>query len=314
MVWRPKKKKRTKIAPPKAVSDLADMLDVEGFEQPKKDTSQKLREELQIRNFEGVPMSNLPAVLPKTKLIFRPADAFLFDMISFLTFLLVVGSIRLDSPRLDLLALVSVTLWIIRTIFRYSNKLARYDLLVKTFLTSKISHRNAGAVKYIGAEAASQKALRASLLHAWLSKAWKRRQFEAGGKLTKSLIEQKAQNEINGMINSDTQVRLKIDRAMYDIEELDLVQFDKESGNVAQVLDSKAASISLASSWRSLFESLDPGNDDGDDDDSSGPMVTTTEAESRYSSVELENEDEAGLPLGIFEERRKQYAARLAGA
>ena len=133
------------------------MFDIEMLEQPPERSNEAPLGNLEIRNFESVPMSNLFAVMPKTKLIFRPADAFLFDMISFVTLALVISSIRLDSPRLDVLALVSVTLWTFRTVIRYSNKLARYDLLVKKFLTSKISHRNAGALKYLAGEAGSQR-------------------------------------------------------------------------------------------------------------------------------------------------------------
>ena len=56
----------------------------------------------------------------------------------------------------------------LRTFFRYSNILARYDLLVKKFLTSKIAHRQKGAMQYIVGEASTQRALRATLLLSWM--------------------------------------------------------------------------------------------------------------------------------------------------
>ena len=51
------------------------MFDIEGFEPLALKKPEPPIGKLEIRNFEGVPMSNLPAVLPKTKVMFRPADA-----------------------------------------------------------------------------------------------------------------------------------------------------------------------------------------------------------------------------------------------
>lgn len=73
-------------------------------------------------------MANIFAVMPKTRLVFRPADALRIDFISGASFLAVLAQLRFDNPRLDLLALISVSFWILRTFFRYSNILARYDL------------------------------------------------------------------------------------------------------------------------------------------------------------------------------------------
>eukprot|EP00804_Cyclotella_cryptica_P026793 CCRYP_007981-RA/>CCRYP_007981-RA protein AED:0.00 eAED:0.00 QI:697/-1/1/1/-1/1/1/108/812 len=123
---------------------------------------------IEIRAFCDVPMANILAVLPKTKLVFRPADAFVFDVVSLVSFLALGASLKFDNPRLDLLALVSLSLFAIRTFFRYSNKYARYDLLVNKFLTKKLSHRGHGALNYIVSQANSQKALRLGLMRDWL--------------------------------------------------------------------------------------------------------------------------------------------------
>ena len=123
---------------------------------------------LEIRAFTDVPMANIPAVLPKTKLIFRPADAFVFDVVSIASFLSLGASLKFDNPRLDLLAVISLSVFAIRTFFRYSNKYARYDLLVNKFLTKKLTHRGTGALNYIVSQANSQKALRSGLVRDWL--------------------------------------------------------------------------------------------------------------------------------------------------
>jgi hypothetical protein len=99
-----------KYYPPKVVSEFADMFDIEGFEAaPAGEGEEHPLGQLEIRNFAGVPMANLPDVMPKTKLVFRPADAFLFDLISFVTFLLVVSSVRARSTCFDFRRIVDVS-------------------------------------------------------------------------------------------------------------------------------------------------------------------------------------------------------------
>ena len=93
-----------------------------------KDAEDEMEEQLEIRAFNDVPMANILAVLPKNKLIFRPADAFVFDFVSLATFLATAGSLKFDSPKLDLLALVSITLFAVRTVSSYKNLvLSGYD-------------------------------------------------------------------------------------------------------------------------------------------------------------------------------------------
>ena len=203
VIWRPSKKNVTRKqppTPPKWMYEVAAIFEIED-KLPKiknatpMDDDDKAMPPLEIKVFNNVPMANILAVLPKNKLIFRPADAFVFDLVSLTTFLVTAGSIKFDSPKLDLLALVSVTLFAVRTVstdairlfmfvlilfhlhlfydthlkfFRYSNKYARYDLLVNKFLTSKLSHRGPGALNYLVQEANSQKALRAMCIRDWL--------------------------------------------------------------------------------------------------------------------------------------------------
>ena len=189
VIWRPLRKKKKKRpswiksiksqleSPPKWIYDAAEIFEMEDrLPKPNIDKESSIKNEindgpmpLEIKAFYDVPMANIPAVLPKTKLVLRPADAFVFDLISVASFLAFFGSLKFDSPKLDLLALVLLVSLVIRTFFRYSNKYARYDLLVNKFLTSKISHRGPGAVKYIVNEANSQRALRAMLIRDWIS-------------------------------------------------------------------------------------------------------------------------------------------------
>ena len=262
MVWRPKVTEKPELRPPRWISDLADMFDVEGFEQPPASLKVKKKAKIEIRIFECVPMANLLAVLPKTRLVFRPADAFLFDLVSLVTLFLVLGSIRLDSPRLDLLALVSVSLWIMRTVFRYSNKLARYDLLVKSFLTSKISHRNSGALKYIVAEAGSQRAVRTALVYLWISNFVDaiESSFQSRGErsITRTELRDKAQDDINNLLNMERQVQVHVKRAFDDLEELRVVTFDnKTRETLLEVLDPASTLDAIKQKWVDFYDNID---------------------------------------------------------
>ncbi len=301
--------------PPKWLSELADMFDVEGFEKPPPQQKIKRKAKIEIRNFEGIPMANLPAVLPKTKLVFRPADAFLFDMISFVTFLLVLGSIRLDSPRLDFLALISVALWIVRTVFRYSNKLARYDLLVKSFLTSKISHRNAGALKYIASEAGSQRAVRTALVYSWISNlvgAIKSPFRRLGDKsFTRESLLERAQDDINNLLETEKQVQIHVERALDDLEDLRLVTFDgPENQTLMGVLNPVTSVEAVRQKWMKFFDNCHeeswPG---GNSTMSSSPSPRDIEETERWDPVET---DFRTSFLNDVEQRRKQLTASLA--
>jgi hypothetical protein len=254
-----------KIYPPKIVTDLADILDIDGFEQPPKGKNRPSTGSLEIRNFQEVPMSNIQAVLPKTKLVLRPADALLFDSISLVTFALVAGSIRLDSPRLDLLAVISVSLWIFRTAIRYSNKLARYDLLVKNFLTSKLSHRNDGALKYLISESGLQRAIRASLVHSWISDicmpsertessaAIDTSSSENRTLINLSKIQKSCIDDINKMLKTDMEVQIDVDRALKDLEDLRLVRFTADGQELAEVMSTTNSTDTIKEAWGKLL-------------------------------------------------------------
>jgi hypothetical protein len=154
VVWRPHRRRKPiamrQFSPPTWLYKIAEVYDMEDRlpERKNRTRDDNIAVErplpLEIKAFNDVPMANIEAVLPKTKLIFRPADAIVFDLVSVFSFLAVAGSFRFDSPKLDLIALVSLIFFAVRTFFRYSNKYARYDLLVNKFITSKVSHRGPG--------------------------------------------------------------------------------------------------------------------------------------------------------------------------
>lgn len=57
-------------------------------------------------------MANINAVMPKTKLVFRPADALRIDFVSAISLVVILFQQKFDNPRLDLIALVSVSVWV----------------------------------------------------------------------------------------------------------------------------------------------------------------------------------------------------------
>lgn len=197
-------------------------------------------------------------MFPKTKLIFRPADAFIFDLINITTFLAVLSSVRFDSPRLDFLALISGSLWLLRTFFRYSNKLARYDLLVNKFLTRRISYRNAGAFRYAINEAAIQRARRASLVHEWLVQYYSQKrtsdESEEEAQLTKDEIIRIGIFEINQFYRSKQPIQLDFNAALVDLVELGLITFSDNGLILIEVKDGKDANEILKKLWNDLLQ------------------------------------------------------------
>lgn len=262
VVWRPLQEKTdsSKFAPPQIAYELADMFDIEGLPNIQKEPDTIPIAPLQIRTFEDVPMANLPAVLPQTKLVFRPADAFVFDLISIFSFVAIAGSIRFDNPKLDLIALVSVGVWLFRTVLRYSNKLARYDLLVKKFLTSKISHRNSGALKYLATEAGSQRAIRAALAHLWLRRSTVSEEHVSNesvnvAPLFRSQLISEGTQGISTSLNSLKRMPVDMDAALRDLEDLQLVRRLDEDGQLLEVIvDDSGIIRALKRTWRSLLE------------------------------------------------------------
>ena len=246
-----KTKKKRDIQLPNYVYDIAEIFEVEN-RLPEKSKPEPKPLPIEIRAFDRVPMANLLAVFPKTKLIFRPADAFIFDLINITTFLAVLSSVRFDSPKLDLFAFVSGILWVLRTFFRYSNKLARYDLLVNKFLTSRISHRNSGAFRYVVNEAAIQKARRASLVHEWLVQFVKDKAF--GPILTRDYILQNGVGEINKMYDSKQPIQLDLNAALDDLVELKLIQFTNDDVKIlVDVQEGEVAKKSLRGVWSDIY-------------------------------------------------------------
>lgn len=248
VIWRPlRKKKPRKIQfPPKWVYDTAQVFDMEDRLPPRKNNTQSDAFDdkpmpLEIKAFYDVPMANIEAVLPKTKLVFRPADAIVFDSVSVVSFLAVAGSLKFDSPNLDVIALVSLVFFAVRTFFRYSNKYARYDLLVNKFLTSKISHRGPGALKYIVSEADSNKALRSLLIRDWLSKGKK-------SNLDASMLEQ-GKSYVNNMSSiSASQIDVDVQSAINDLKDLELI------GNRFEVKEEQESQDSMKKLWDESFE------------------------------------------------------------
>jgi Protein of unknown function (DUF3754) len=254
-----------RFIPPKIVYELADMFDINGLpelppkttkpapEQPKSPRRKK-KMPLEIRTFSGVPMANLPAVLPKTKLVFRPADALAFDLVVVANILTIAGSIRFDSPKLDLLALVSVCLFCLRTFFRYKNKFARYELLVQNFLTSKISHRNAGALQYLASEAGSQRAARAALVHKWLCDKVKKASGMTSLLYRSDLVQPESSREVSDLLSDLKATPIDVEAALNDLEELNLLTIAEEDGSMTVVQEDNRIIQRLKQTWGSLFE------------------------------------------------------------
>jgi len=253
VIWRPTLSKRAdqKIKKsyqfPRLLYDMAEIFAVED-QLPKKPESEPQTDTmpLEIRVFKNVQMSNLPAVMPKTRLVFRPADAFLFDAISVFTLLAVLASQKFDNPKFDLIAIVSVILWLLRTFFRYSNKLARYELVVKKFLTSKLAQRGAGALKYVINEGGYQRAVQAALLYEWI---------KDNRISSKKSVVMNSSRGIQDSLSLNYSVDIDVSRAYNDLVDLGLLRNENESDKF-YVEDDVGAIYTLRKKWVSIFDNL----------------------------------------------------------
>lgn len=260
LIWRPKqskqstKKMKPVWTPPKFIYDILEIFALEHIlPNPPTPAPDPSPLPLEIRTFDRVPMANLLAVLPKTKLIFRPADALIFDLVNTFSLLAVLASQKFDSPKLDLIALGAVLLWVLRTFFRYSNKIARYDLLVNKFLTGRISHRNSGAVKYLASEAAVQRARRAALVHEWLVQEDNDVHVQGGScHRIRDEIVRVGLSKVNARLDLIQPLFLDVDAALDDLLELGLIGFNDE-GRLVQVKSRDDALGSLANLWNDIF-------------------------------------------------------------
>jgi len=269
VIWRPLPPKTPqKLQLPDSVYKLAKTLTLESRLPPKQPPSPKPKKTpLQIRAFSQVPMANLLAILPKTKLLFRPADAILFDLVNVVSLSVILASQKTDSAYLDILAVGSVSLWIVRTFVKYSNKQARYDLLVNKFLTSRMEHRNQNALEYVSNEAAEQRAMRASLLHEWLICQQEQQTHSAYDlHLTKYQILRHGSTGMNQVLQramSATETHAQqyepvyadvdICAALNDLVDLHLIRFDEEE-SLVEVKDYIMAKVALQSTWVNLFQ------------------------------------------------------------
>lgn len=204
---------------------------------------------LKVRVFSAVPMANLPAVLPKTRLVFRPADALTFDLVSVSSLLAVLLTQRADDDRYNLLAIVSVSVWLLRTVIRYSNKLMQYDLLLKKFLTSKITQRGSGALGYLSSEGGSQRARRAGLVHAWLLDCNR----EQDVLLERDWVLREGQKAVNSYIEGDNLANIDMQAALQDLEDLGLI-LDEAEGKLRVVNGGSEAVDALKRKWVDLFD------------------------------------------------------------
>ena len=253
LVWRPKKSTTPKAwKPPRVLYNILKTFDLDHkltqLEEPPLDSELPL----EIRTFCSVPMANVLALLPKTKIVFNPADALIFDLVNVFTFLAVAASYKFDSARLDLVALGVTVLWVVRSFLRYSNKYARYDLVINKFLTSRLTYRNKGALKYLANEAGVQRARRASLVYEWLVD---------DGVVSSSRKDPRTKDDIvhSGLSELDSRLdafhfplHLDVGAALDDLKELGLLHFDNK-GRLTGVKSGGEALEALAIFWNDLL-------------------------------------------------------------
>jgi len=109
-------------------------------------------------------------------------------------------------PRLNVIAGVSLAVWLLRTSLGYHNALTRYELLLNRFRTSHLAMRGAASVvPYLQQQAATQRARRAATLLNWLRR-------RRGPPLERRSLEREARRSIE-----TGGARLDVDGALSDL-------------------------------------------------------------------------------------------------
>jgi len=126
---------------------------------------------VEIKIYQNVAMANVLACLPKSKLVFKPSDAVRLDLISLITLIAIFATNKYDGLLYDILAFASVTFWVIRTVLKYINQQARYDLLVNKFLAKSMLFRGLeNCARHLSEKEAEVRAVRAALAYDHLVK------------------------------------------------------------------------------------------------------------------------------------------------
>jgi hypothetical protein len=196
----------------------------------------------ELRLFNGVPLANFAAVLPGNLLVFRPADALRLDLVTLVSLLALLLGQRLSAAS----RFVLLSLWLLRTLFNYRNALVRYDLLVNRFLTSRLSARGVGVMRYLRGEAAAQSALRASLLLSWLL-------TRAGSSTSLGALRTDGPRMLHSIVGCEHAVRFDTDATARELQRLGLVTIGSD-GRVLLATAPAQLPSRLSAHWQRLLE------------------------------------------------------------
>lgn len=96
---------------------------------------------------------------------FGGADWLKLDLVSLPALIAVLSSLRFDSRAIDVAALLSVAVFVVRALLAYRNSIVRYELLLNRFLKEKVAMRERSEiVACVAREARCQRARRAAAL------------------------------------------------------------------------------------------------------------------------------------------------------
>lgn len=123
---------------------------------------------LELRSYRNVPMANTEALLPRTRLVFRPADALRLDLISLVSVASALATARFTAVSARLVTAVALTVAVLRSILAYANALARYELQTTSFCVNHLAATGDEVRRSVARTAAEERARVASMLFRWL--------------------------------------------------------------------------------------------------------------------------------------------------
>eukprot|EP01024_Parvocaulis_polyphysoides_P040393 TRINITY_DN3673_c0_g4_i1.p1 TRINITY_DN3673_c0_g4~~TRINITY_DN3673_c0_g4_i1.p1 ORF type:complete len:203 (+),score=15.65 TRINITY_DN3673_c0_g4_i1:53-610(+) len=116
-----------------------------------------------MRVYQNLPMSSWKVVFPERLLQFRVADALRVDLLSLIGFVSIIGQVRFDSIILQVISLVSISIYVVRLVLGYKRMSDRFENRINQMLVKKTVSGQKGSLTYLTKVAAQQQFAQSAL-------------------------------------------------------------------------------------------------------------------------------------------------------
>eukprot|EP00879_Flechtneria_rotunda_P011142 GHRR01011640.1.p1 GENE.GHRR01011640.1~~GHRR01011640.1.p1 ORF type:complete len:553 (+),score=248.04 GHRR01011640.1:1485-3143(+) len=151
---------------------------------------------IQIQVYRDIPLPHWQVVFPDKLLQFRPFDLLRLDLFGLAGITAAVAQAKYTSAVLELLTLVSFTIWGTRLVLGYMRMDDRYKSIVAQLLADRTVASGEGALNYIAMSAALQQFKQAATAYVLLTAANKEMDAEQLATTAEQVLHQKLQLQV----------------------------------------------------------------------------------------------------------------------